>query len=380
MTTQEKSSDEAVRDADSASGSLAALDRPQGVAALLAKLGLGRFSGVILLGVFIVIFGLWVPSTFLTSTTITAILSAQAITAVVALAVLVPLAGGAYDLSVGSGVSLTGLVCGLLMTSRPHLSPLLAIVATLGVGILIGVFNGALVAGVGVNSFIATLATSSVLIGLSSLLASGAYVGPFPSGFTHLTSPSPLGIPMVAIYVLALGFAVWYVLEHTPVGRRLYATGTKPDAARLAGVRTRLYVFWSLVACGLGAAVAGVLLASSLNSVNETTGSTYLLPAYAAAFLGTTQLKVGRFNVWGTLLAIVLLGTGIQGLQLVGANVWVTNVFYGLALIGAVSVSVLIERRKGRRERRRAAEEARRAPTDRNMHLTGESGPEPRTN
>jgi ribose transport system permease protein len=374
MTTQEKSSDETVHGAASPPAPVAGLERPQGVADLLTKLRLGRFSGVILLGVFILIFGLWVPSTFLTGTTVTAILSSQAITAVVALAVLVPLAGGAYDLSVASSVSLTGLVCGLLMTSQMHFSPVLAIAATLVVGILIGAFNGALVAGVGVNSFIATLGTSSVLIGLCSLLAGGRYVGPFPVGFTNLTSPSPLGIPMVAIYVLALGIAVWYALEHTPIGRRLYASGTKPNAARLAGVRTRLYVFWALVACGLGAAVAGVLLASSLNSVNETTGSTYLLPAYAAAFLGTTQLKVGRFNVWGTLLAIVLLGTGIQGLQLAGANVWVTNVFYGLALIGAVSVSVVIERRQGRRERRRAAEEARRAPTERDMHLTGDAG------
>jgi len=325
----------------------------------LAGLRLERFTGVIALALIILIFGIWTPDTFLTDTTLTAILSAQAITAIVAVAVLVPLAAGAYDLSVGAAVGFTALVCGLLMTDAPHLSPLLAIVATLGIGLLIGAFNGGLVAGLGVNSFVATLGTSSLLIGFGAVCAEGRYVGPFPKGFSNLTAPSPLGIPMVAIYFFVIALLAWYLVEHTPPGRRLYATGSNADAARLAGVRTRAYVFWSLVVCGVGAAVAGILLASSLDSVNETTGGTYLLPAYAAAFLGATQLKVGRFNVWGTCIAIALLGTGIQGLQLVGAKIWVTNLFYGAALIIAVSVAVLIEKGRGRRDRGRAAAAAR---------------------
>lgn len=329
-----------------------------------SRVPIGRYSGLAVLVLMVVIFGAWMPDTFLTTSTLTSILASQALTGFVALAVLVPLAAGSYDLSAGATLGLTSLACGLLMTSSPHLSPALAALAALGVGVLIGAFNGALVAGLNVNSFIATLGTSSLLIGISSFVANGRYIGPFSEGFTNVTAPTPLGIPMIAIYLIVLAFVLWYALEHAPVGRRLHATGANPDAARLAGVATGRYRFWSLVVCGGLTAVAGVLLASSLNSVNETTGGTYLLPAFAAAFLGTTQIKIGRFNVWGTVLAIVLLGTGIQGLQLAGAEVWVTNVFYGAALICAVSASVLIERRRGRRERVQAAESHGVATTD----------------
>jgi ribose transport system permease protein len=321
----------------------------------MSGLAPGRLSGLAVLGALIAVFAVWVPDTFLTKSTLTSILASQALTGVVALAVLVPLAAGVYDLSVGASMGLTSLVCGTLMTQSPHLSPALAVLAALGAGALIGAFNGGLVAGLGVNSFIATLGTSSLLIGVAALVANGRYIGPFDQSFTAVTEPTPLGIPMTAIYLLILAVLLWYALEHSPVGRRLHATGTNIDAARLAGVATRRYLFFSLVVCGLGTALAGVLLASSLNSVNETTGATYLLPAYAAAFLGTTQIKIGRFNVWGTVLAIVLLGTGIQGLQLAGAQLWVTNIFYGAALILAVSAAVIIEGRRGRRERIRAA-------------------------
>jgi ribose transport system permease protein len=142
---------------------------------------------------------------------------------------------------------------------------------------------------------------------------------------------------------------MWYVLEHTPTGRRAQATGANPEAARLAGVRTSRHVFWSLVVSGVIASVAGVLVAAEIGEVSPTVGPPYLLPAFAACLLGTTQIKVGRFNVWGTLLAILLLATGVKGVQLVGGQLWYTDLFNGIALIGAVSVSVWASRRKAGR-------------------------------
>jgi ribose transport system permease protein len=212
-----------------------------------------------------------------------------------------------------------------------------------------------LVAVVGVNSFIATLGTSSLLMAVAELVGQGNYVGPFPTAFADLTSSNPGGVPMITIYLFVLAVGLWYVLEHSPIGRRFYATGANLDAARLAGVRTNRYVFVSFVICGLGAGAAGVLLASSLTTVDQTIGSTYLLPPYAAAFLGATQLKPGRFNVWGTIVALFLLGTGVQGLQLAGAEPWVTDLFDGVALISAVSIAVFVEKGRGRDEKRRAA-------------------------
>ena len=161
-------------------------------------------------------------------------------------------------------------------------------------------------------------------------------MGPFPVSFRALTAGNVFGLPVLTLYLLVIAVVLWYFLEHTPWGRRIYATGANPDAARLAGVRTNSFLFWSFVISGTGASVAGVLLASNLNSVSESLGPQYLLPAFAAAFLGITQLKPGRFNIWGTVLAIYLLGTGVQGLMLAGADLWVTDVFNGLALLIAV--------------------------------------------
>jgi ribose transport system permease protein len=324
--------------------------QPRAVSELLQQLQLGRFSGVFFFAVIFVIFAIWVPGTFLTAVTWKSIFISQAITGILALAVLAPLATGLFDLSVAQTMGFCALICGYLTTKGPHLGLGLAIVVTLAVGACIGMFNGFLCGILGLDSFIATLGTTSLLTGLSAAIANGEYLGPFSKSMTGLTSGSVVGVPIIAVYTLILAVIVWYALEHTPIGRRAFATGANPDAARLAGVRTQRFRFWSMVSCSTIAAAAGVLLASTLNSVSQTLGPQYLLPAFASAFLGTTQIKPGRFNVWGTILAIFILGTGIQGLQLVGADIWITDIFFGAALIIAISTSLILQRVRGRRE------------------------------
>ena len=323
---------------------------PRSASRVLEHLQLGRFSGVFALALVFLIFAIWVPDTFLTSVTWKAILLSQALIGILALAVLTPLATGMFDLSVAATMGFSAVVFGFVSTSGPHLGLVPAIVVTLAVGACVGSFNGFLCGILGLDSLIATLGTTSLLTGLAAVIADGAYFGPFSPSVTGLTSRSVFGVPIIAVYALFLAVIVWYVLEHTPIGRRAYATGANPDAARLSGVRIRRFRFWSLVSCSTIAAAAGVLLASSLNSVSQTAGPEYLLPAFSAAFLGTTQIKPGRFNVWGTVLAIVLLGTGIQGLQLAGADIWITNIFFGAALILAISTSLIVQRTRGSRE------------------------------
>ena len=326
------------------------LSEPGGVSGLLEHLQLGRFSGVFFFAAIFVIFAVWVPETFLTSVTWKSILISQAITGILALALLAPLATGMFDLSVAQTMGFCAVLCGYLTTGGPELGLGVAILVTVAVGACIGMFNGFLCGILGLDSFIATLGTTSLLTGLAAVLADGAFFGPFSPEMTELTSGSFFGVPIIAVYMLILAVIVWYALEHTPIGRRAYATGANPDAARLSGVRTRRFKFWSMVSCSTIAAVAGVLLASSLNSVSQSLGPQYLLPAFASAFLGTTQIKPGRFNVWGTVLAIFLLGTGIQGLQLVGADIWITDIFFGAALILAIGTSLIVQRARGRRE------------------------------
>ncbi|MFC7501629.1 ABC transporter permease, partial [Nocardioides sp. GCM10030258] len=322
------------------------------------KFSIGKYSGVLIFALIVLVFGIWTPDTFLTATNFRSILASQAIIAILALGLLFPLAAGAFDLSAAQNLGFCAVLCGALLTKNELPVPV-AIAIALGAGIVVGMFNGFLVAVIGINSFIATLGTTSLLTAGSQVLTDGTYLGPFPDSFQDLTSGAIFTLPVIVIYLFVFAVIAWFVLEHTPLGRRIYAAGANADAARLTGVNTTRMVFGSLVISGFAAAVAGVLLASTLGSVSSSLGPEYLLPAFAGAFLGTTQLKPGRFNVGGTMLAIFLLGTGVQGLQLVGGEVWVTALFNGVALIVAVGAVLFVRRLQDRRATRRPAQGSR---------------------
>lgn len=305
---------------------------------------LGRYSGVLVWAALFAVFAVWVPDTFLTSTTFKSILGDQAITAVLALGILFAFAAGQFDISCAQNLGLSAVVCSSLIVSRGFSWPV-AVIGTLAMGALIGAANGVLVL-IGVDSFIGTLGMGSVLLALTQVIGGSSYIGPIPDSFQSVATGVYFGIPVVALYAVVLALVVWYALEHTPIGRRAYATGANADAARLAGVNTSRYVFGSLVLAGVISSLAGALVAAKIGSVSPTVGPPYLLPAFAVCLMGTTQIKVGRFNVWGTMLALVLLATGVKGLQLAGGQLWITDLFNGVALIGAVSVAVLARKRK----------------------------------
>jgi len=300
---------------------------------------LGRFTGIYLLALFVTVFALWIPDTFLSTDTFRNIAGGQGVTIILALGLLFTLAAGQYDLSVAQNLGLSAVIDADLMT-HAHLAPGVAAVVTVLVGLMIGLVNGALVVGLAINSFIATLGMSSVLLAMTELISNNQFIGPVSTGFQNIAQSSPLGIPAPAIYAVGLGIIVWYVLEHTPIGRRFYATGANLEAARLAGVGVDRYVFGGFAVAGVCAALAGVLAVADVGEVSPTLGPSYLLPAFAACFLGTTQFKLGRFNVWGTVLAIYLLATGVTGLELAGGMAWITDLFDGLALIAAVGIAV----------------------------------------
>lgn len=298
-----------------------------------------HYTGVLLLAIFIVVFGFWVPDTFLTKLTWQTLASEQAVTAIIAIGLLIPLAAGAFDLSCAAMVGFAAVLVSAL-TAREGVPLAPAVVLTLAVGAAVGAANGLLVVKVGIDSFIATLGMSSVLLAPTYAISGDRIISGVPDSLTALTDSRVLDVPIIAVYTLATALVVWYVLEHTPLGRRIVATGSGGEAARLAGVRTGRMVFGGLVTSALLSAVAGILLASKLGTATPDLGPAYLLPAFAAAFLGTTQIKPGRFNVWGTVLAIFLLATGVKGLQLAGAAGWVTDLFNGVALILAVGLSL----------------------------------------
>jgi ribose transport system permease protein len=305
---------------------------------LRTNLSVGRISGVYMGVVIIAVFSLWLPDVFPTVTTFQSVLSGQAVTGIAAVGLLFALAAGAYDLSVGYTMSVVGISTALLFDSGMNWG--LAVLIGILIACAIGVVNGALVEFLGIDSFIATLATGALLQAAALGLSGARQITGFPKGFLHLSTASAGGVPLDFIFLIGLALVAWYILVHTSFGRRLYAIGYGREAARLAGVTVRRSSFFAFVLTAMYAGIAGVVLSGRIGVASPDIGSSYLIPIFAAALLGATQIHPGRPNVWGTLIATYLLATGTAGLQLAGGTTWVANVFNGVALIFAVGLAV----------------------------------------
>jgi ribose transport system permease protein len=311
-----------------------------------------RFSGLYLWALFILVFSLWEPHTFPTMGTVHSVATQQAIEAMLALGLLIPLAAGCYDLSVGATVNFSTILVVVLQVNE-HWPMWTAIAVTVPCCAAIGLVNGFVVVKLGVNSFIATLGVGAVVGALQEIVSNQNQPLPPQSGaWNDLAQRQLLGFPAVCWYLLVLAIVVWWVLAHTPAGRYLQAIGGNPEASRLSGVAVGRWTWLSLVASSTICGVAGVFYAS-LSGPSLDFGAGLLLPAYAAAFLGSTQLLPGRFNVWGTLIAVYVLATGVEGLQLVTSVQWLSDMFNGVALVSAVAFAVWRQRRA--REARRSA-------------------------
>lgn len=301
---------------------------------------LDRYAGLLVIVLLLVVFSALRPDTFLSPTTFRLLLSEQAVTGIAAIGLLIAFAGGAYDLSIGQVLGLA-VVMSTWLQADLGLGPWTAVLITLLVGALVGAVNGFLVSVVGINSFIATLAMASIVeAAIYGVTGGTQIVGAVAQGFLAAGQSSILTIPVPVFYMIGVAAIAWFVLEHTTPGRLLYAVGSNPDAARLSGVKTGRYVFYSLVCSASLATVAGIVFATKIGSASLTAGPPYLLPAFAAVLLGTTQIKPGRPNVLGTVVAIFLVAIGSKGLQLMGVPIWVSSLFNGTILIVAVALSL----------------------------------------
>jgi ribose transport system permease protein len=276
--------------------------------------------------------------------TVHSIASAQAIGAIMAIAVIVPLAAGVFDLSVGAVVNLSAVIVAVLQVQH-HWGVWPSIAMAVGVSILIGVVNGFIVVKLRVGSFIATLGTAMIIVSNQT-----QPLQPNSTLWANLTQYQVGGFQVVVFYLVAIALFFWWLLHHTPMGRRLYAVGGNREAALLSGIKVDKWTWLSLIISASLCGVAGVLYCS-LSGPSLTFGAALLLPAYAAAFLGSTQIKPGRFNIWGTIIAVYVLALGIQGLQYVTGVQWLGDMFDGIALIVAVSFASLSPRLKARRVR-----------------------------
>jgi ribose/xylose/arabinose/galactoside ABC-type transport system permease subunit len=337
---------------------------------LRAFLSPSNIGGVYVLLAMIVIFSIWVPDLFPKWDTARQIVNVNAISAMTALALVIPLSAGVFDISVPYTMTLSGVMCTYAMVNSNQ-SLLVGVLIAMGAALLVGLLNGLVVVVGKIDSLIGTLATGFLVQAMvkwrtGSRNVSGAQLA---GSFRDIAQKSFGRFTLPVLYVLIEALIIWYVLEHTATGRRVYATGFNKDASRLASVRTNRLQFGALIVSSLMAGIAGLVLASNLGSGSPTAGTQYLLPAFAAVFLGATQLKHGRFNAWGTVIAVLILGTGTTGLALAKVKPWVQDVFTGVVLIAALALTGL--------EVRRAGSETRRARSKRRSAATAAGQPPP---
>lgn len=302
---------------------------------------------VILMFGLIVLFSALLPNTFPTLLNLRAILSDKSIIALLSLAAMIPMVAGRIDLTVGYGIVLWHILAISLQTAYGLPWPV-AVAVVLCLGAATGFLNGMLVEVAKIDSFIATLGTGTVLYSLALWHTGGRQVvGVVPDGFYAINGTFLFGLPITGFYVLVLSFGLWAVLEYTPVGRCLYAIGANQRAAELNGIPTRKFVVGAFVTSGLIAALTGVILASKLRIGQASVGLEFLLPALVGAFLGSTTIKPGRVNVWGTIVGVAILAVGISGIQQFGGSFWVEPMFNGLTLLIAIGIAGYAQRKKG---------------------------------
>lgn len=301
---------------------------------------------VILTLLLIIIFSIALPDTFPTVLNARSIISDKAIIAILSLAVMIPMVTGKIDLTVGYGIVLWHILAISLQTQFGFSWPV-AVLIVLFLGAFVGMLNGILVEVAQIDSFIATLGTGTILYALALWHTGGRQVvGDLPSGFYAINNSWFLGLPITGYYVLALACVLWLLFEYTPIGRYLYAIGASNRAAALNGIAVQRYVMGAFIASGLLSAVAGVILASKLRIGQASVGLEYLLPALVGAFLGSTTIKSGRVNVWGTVVGVTILAVGISGIQQFGGAFFIEPLFNGVTLLIAICIAGYAQRRR----------------------------------
>jgi ribose transport system permease protein len=287
----------------------------------------------------IVVFSLARPSIFLSYANFASIFGSQATLVMLTIGMIIPMTVGEFDISMAGLLSACLMLIGVLNVQ--HGWPIAAAILTVfALAFLVGLINAFIVVRIGVNSLVATLGMGTLLMGAAYGISGVSIIG-LSSALTEIARTKLFGIQLAFYYGLLITLVLWYVQQFTPLGRSMYFTGANREVARLSGVQVDRLRAGSLIASSLIAGLSAVILAGVLGSADPNAGAGYLLPPFAAAFLGATAITPGRFNPWGAFIAVYFLVTGIVGLQILGFSGWIEQVFYGAALVLAVVLSRL---------------------------------------
>lgn len=280
----------------------------------------------------------WLKSPyFMSSDNIVNVLTAIAVTGIIAIPGTMLLIAGQVDLSVGSGAAFCGVMMATIAQSQ---AIIVGVLVAVGLGILIGLINGVLVTVFRVNALIATLGMLAVLRGLTEVRANGGTVT--LANFSGLGTARPfLSIPVPVLLLIAIVAIAVLLMRYTVFGRSLYAAGSNPVAARLVGVRTSKMIVFAFIASGLGVALSGLILDSQLSAASPNAATGLELTVVTAIVLGGASLSGGRGTIQGTVVGLLIIGVLNNGLTLLNVNSFYQQVASGALLIAAVSFDQL---------------------------------------
>ena len=311
---------------------------------------LARYGTLVSLAILLVVFAVARSDVFPTIDNLLNIMNQISILGTMAFGLTVCLVMGLFDLSIAAMATLGGYVATFLLVTYPDsIGVPAAVVISLATAALIGVVNGLIVSYLGISAFIATLATGSIITGaMLGISNSKTIITGIPDEFMIIGQGTIFGVSNPILIMLAIGLILWLLLEHTQLGRHLYAIGGSAEASRLSGIAVKRYAPIALAICALCAGLGGLMAASVLGAGRlQGVGDTYLLNAFAAVFIGASSLRPGKFHIVGTLIGVMLIGVINNGLSILGVPTYWQYIVQGVLLIVALfSAGLLTMRRR----------------------------------
>jgi ribose/xylose/arabinose/galactoside ABC-type transport system permease subunit len=308
---------------------------------VIFKRVLSRYDLIAEMLLLIVIMAILEP-TFLSTANLINILRQYSPIGIMAVGMTFVILTGGIDLSVGSLLALTGVICAYL--EHQNLPLAVVILATLALGAGLGAVNGVVVTVGRVTPFVVTLGMMSIARGWAHIFTKGEPISRFGAEFSYLGKGSVWEIPVPVVLFGAVVLLAAVVLEHTVLGRYLYAIGGNEEAARLSGVRVRTCKTIAYAVCGLTAALGGIVLTARLGAAESIAGTGYELDVIAAVVIGGTSLMGGRGSVWGTLFGALLIGAINNGMVLLNISSYYQLVVKGTIIILAVMADRMRDR------------------------------------
>ncbi|MEN3184276.1 MAG: ABC transporter permease [Atribacterota bacterium] len=296
---------------------------------------LRRYGTLLALFGLIMLFSLLRQNVFCTLRNFLNITQQIAILMMVAIGATYILAIAEFDLSLSALVSFVGVLAAGLMVGGMH--PFFAVSVALSATLLFGLLNGVLVAFLRLPSFVTTLAVGTLVSGVTFWYSGGTIIfSGIPKSFTILGQGNVGRVPIASLLMFSLLALSAYLLTYTTLGKAIYAVGGNETAAWYSGIRVARVKVIAFLLSALHSGLAGIVLASRLGSAHPTGGGGYLMPSYAAAFLGTTIFREGEANIWGTFVGALIMGVLANGLTILNVPYFLQDILTGIILIGAL--------------------------------------------